>query len=340
MIKKKNIFTVAIILFLFVLLSITLIVINSKDKNMQNVSVKLKWYHQAQFSGIYNGLEKGFYEKRGLNLTIYEYNEDDIAESISNGTYDFGIVGADELIVARSKGLKVKAIAVIYKTNPSCAYTLNKDIKNPQYFKNKTIGIMKGTNIENSFYLMIDNIGINRSEIKEVYINSDTEWLENNSIDVFTGYNINEPNILIEKGYYVKKFLFSDYGIDIYGDVIITSDENIINRPDVVFSFVSGTIDGWNYAYTNKEETLKILKKYVPIEIYDFNHQKLMLEEAIPLIFYHDTPAGIMNLDKWEHTQELLIKSDIIKEKVDDYFTNEFIEKYYETKTYETPYTK
>ncbi|MEM4711191.1 MAG: ABC transporter substrate-binding protein [Candidatus Woesearchaeota archaeon] len=326
--KKKSVFIAAAILFM-VLLGVAFIIFNSQNKTVQNVSVKLKWLHQAQFSGIYVGLEKGFYEKRGLNVTIYEYNEEDIAEAVANGIYDFGIIGADELIIARSKGLKIKAVAVIYKTNPSCAYTLNKDIKNPQQFKNKTIGIMKKINIENAFHLMIDNIGINRSEIKEKYIDSDSEWLENEFIDVFAGHIINEP-VFLKEEHTFKRFLFSDYGADIYGDVIITSDENILNNPEIVFSFVSGTIDGWNYAYSNKEEALEILKKYVPVGRYDFNHQKLILEESIPLIFYHDLPVGMMDLDRWEHTQELLIKSGIIKENTADYFTNEFVEKYYE----------
>lgn len=326
--SRKKIIIPIIVLTIILLCIINTLIFNEK-KTLRNSNVKIKWFHQAQFAGIYNAIEKGFYEKRGLNITIYEYDDEDIAEEVSNGKYDFGIIGADELIIARSNGLKVKAIAVIYKTNPSCAYTTNTNIKNPLHFKNKTIGLIRGTNIETSFYLMKNVLNI--SEVKEVFIDSDAGWLDNNSIDVFTGYIINEPNILFEKGYYVEKFLFSDYGVNIYGDVIITSDENIINDPEVVFNFVAATIEGWNYAYTNKAETLEIIKKYVPIEKYNYDHQKLMLEESIPLIFYNEKPLGLMSLDKWEHTQDLLIRAKIINEMVDDYFTNDFVEKYYDT---------
>ncbi len=110
---------------------------------VEDANLKLKWLHQAQFAGNYVAKEKGFYKDQGINLNIIPFSfEDPVIKSVSEGRDVFGITGADELVLARSKGIPIKAIAVIYKINPVAAYSLKTSgITKPQDFIGKTVGI-------------------------------------------------------------------------------------------------------------------------------------------------------------------------------------------------------
>jgi len=83
------------------------------------VAVQLKWQHQAQFAGFYAAEHNGYYAEEGLSITFIEGGPtDNNEEGVLNGTAQFGIAGADELIIARAGGKPVCAIATIYRRSP------------------------------------------------------------------------------------------------------------------------------------------------------------------------------------------------------------------------------
>ena len=120
---------------------------SKKTKGPEEINVKLKWVHQAQFAGNYIAIEKGFYEDEGIKVNLIPFSfEDPTLKSVADGEATFGITGADELILARARGLPLKAFAVIYKINPVCAYSLkDSGITKPQDFIGKTVGIERAS---------------------------------------------------------------------------------------------------------------------------------------------------------------------------------------------------
>ena len=69
--------------------------------------------------------KKGFYAEEGLKVNLVPFSfEDPTIDAVADGKAVFGITGADELILARAKGIPIRAFAVIFKTNPVCAYSL------------------------------------------------------------------------------------------------------------------------------------------------------------------------------------------------------------------------
>ena len=144
---KKIIFLVAA-LVLIAGASFWIINKNRQEKKIDNgpiqeVNLKLKWVHQAQFAGHYVAIEKGFYREEGLNVNATPFTfEDPTIDAVVTKKADFGITGADELVLSRAKGMPIKAIAVIYKTNPVVAYALKESgIVKPQDFIGKTVGL-------------------------------------------------------------------------------------------------------------------------------------------------------------------------------------------------------
>jgi NitT/TauT family transport system substrate-binding protein len=313
--------------FLVCILVVSCTVEESKPKNLQPVSVRLKWLHQAQFAGMYVAKEKKIYQEEGLNVTLnsYDYVHRPI-EYLAEGKNVFGVIGADELLIEREKGIPVKAVAVIYKKNPVVLYSLKSSgINMPEQLIGKRIGIEKSGNVEYMYRAMLFNTGINSSRVKEIPIGYDDTELINNITDVSTGYLINEPQLAIEKGYEVNMMLPEEYGVHMYADVIVTTEDMIKNNPDLVRRFVKATLTGWDYALKNEKETTDFVMLYSK----DTSklHQQNMLHSSIPLISTGDSVLGFMDKDKWENTKKILVSSKLLSDNIsiDEAYTNEFI---------------
>ncbi len=299
---------------------------------LEEITVKLKWLHQAQFAGNYVAAEKGFYEQEGLKVNLVPFSfEEPTIDAVADGKATFGITGADELILARAKGTPLKAFAVIYKTNPVCAYSLKEsNIKKPQDFVGKTVGLERGTNVDLLYYAMIAKLDINNSRINEITIGYDATELLNGTTDVSTGYIINEPHQVIEAGYEVNTILMADYGVNMYADVLFVTEDTINNRPELVERFLRATLEGWEYAIENEEEAVDMTLQYATDRTK--SHEMYLLENSIPLIHTGDTPVGWMNEIEWKQVQNILLDQGLLDEEVNvgEAYTMEFLNRVYD----------
>jgi ABC-type nitrate/sulfonate/bicarbonate transport system substrate-binding protein len=313
-----------IIGFLLIILSVFIfkyyVQSNKKYKGpVSNVNLQLKWKHQAQFAGNYVAIEKGFYEDEGMIVNPIPFDfKGSVVDIVVSGAADFGIGAADELILARSKGVPIKAIAVIYRINPTVAYSLKKsNITKPQDFVGKTVGIQKTANIKYMYGAMMTKLGIDRNKINEVDIGHDASELLDGSVDVSTGYIINEPNLVKEAGQDVNTILLADYGVDMYADVLFTTDNLIETNPSLVERFVRSTINGWSYALENESEAVNYILKYATSSNRD--HESLMLRSSAPLIHTGTANLGSMDDIGWGKSQKMLNEQKLLEKQVDLY---------------------
>jgi len=302
-----------------------------EQKELQDITLKLKWVHQAQFTGNYVAKEKGFYEQQGLNVNLEPFSfEDPTIEAVVNGEADFGITGGDEVLLAREKGFPIKAFAVIYRINPVCAYSLKESgIVKPEDFLGKTVGLERGVNVDTLYYAMMHKLELDRTKVNEVDIGYDATELLEGKTDVSTGYIINEPNQAIEAGYEVNTILMADYGVNMYADVLFATEHTINNNPELVEKFLKATLDGWQYAIENEEEAVNIVLRYATDRTK--SHESYMLKESIPLIYSVNNNLGIMKESEWQRAYDILREQKLLKQEQDfkQAYTSQFLEKVY-----------
>jgi len=306
----------------------------AEEKPLQEINVKLKWLHQAQFAGNYMAAEKGFYAEEGLKANLEAFSfEDTSIDSVVKGDASFGITSASELVLARLQGKPLKAIGVIFKINPDCAYSLKeRGIEKPQDFMGKTVGIEPGVSGEVSYSVMMNRLGLDRTKVNEMYIGYDATELLNGTTDVSLGYIINEPHQAIEAGKDINIILFADYGVNMYADVLFATEDTINNNPELVEKFLRATLNGWQYAIENEDETVDVILKYATDRTK--SHEAYMLKTEIPLIHTGESPLGWMDEEGWEQVQGVLLTEGIIEEQdkklAQEFYTSEFLEKIYE----------
>lgn len=306
---------------------------SKNSKNPDKISVRLKWTftaHTASGPGV--ALEKGFFKEENLDVDINPGGfEFDPIQLVASGSEDFGIKGADDLILARSKGVPIVAIAMDYQINPVCFMTLKgSNITKPQDFIGKKLGAKYGQNTHTFYKVMLKKQGIEESQIEEVAVQFDPSPLLTGQVDIYEGYANFTPAVLKVKGIDLNVILARDYGVPAYGNVVFTTEKMIKENPDLVERFLKAYIKGWQFAVDNQEETAKIMNKLNPKFSYEAHLE--MLKLTIPYL----TPTkgfkiGTMTMEGWEQTQDAIIEGGIIEKPIDlsKAFTNKFLDEIY-----------
>ncbi|MEK7560457.1 MAG: ABC transporter substrate-binding protein [Patescibacteria group bacterium] len=295
----------------------------------KKVTVQLKWKHQAQFAGIYAAKEKGFYKAAGLDVHIERGGPDrpPIA-NVLGGQAEFGVAGADDLLVAVSEGKPIKAIAAIYQENPVVYFALKSSgIETPQDFIGKRVGVRKGTGTYYTYIAMLRNLGIDQKNIIEVPADtSEITPLLEKAVDVWPGFRTNEPKAAERMGYAVNLIKPEEFGVDIYADVLIARQRTIDEKHELVRAFVQATLKGWEWAVANQEEAVDITMQYVEDSTREI--QQDMLEETAVLVKRSSaTKIGQINFSKWNRTYALLRQYGVISKDKDisATYTTEFL---------------
>jgi NitT/TauT family transport system substrate-binding protein len=271
------------------------------------VTVRLKWFNQAQFAGFYMAQEKGLYRAAGLDVSVQPGGPDFPAiQMVAGGNEQFGVTGADQILIARSKGVPVVALAVIYRRSPFVLFSLAKSgIKTPTDYVGKKVGVKIGGNEELVYRAVLAKAGVDSAKLVETPVKFDLTPLLSGDIDVWPGYLINEVLAAQEKGFDVNIVNPADYGVDLYADTLFTTETMLRDKPEVVKKFVAATLQGWSEAIAAPEEAAKITVRYG--DKLSYGHELAMLKASIPLLKPDDGPLGSMDESKWRAMQKLLV---------------------------------
>jgi NitT/TauT family transport system substrate-binding protein len=82
---------------------------------LTHVTLQLKWVTQSQFAGYYAAVEKGYYKKAGLDVTLKVGGPDITPEQVVlAGQADFGLDWLPNLFATREKGGKIVSVAQVF----------------------------------------------------------------------------------------------------------------------------------------------------------------------------------------------------------------------------------
>ena len=303
------------------------------EKPRDQVTVQLKWIHQAQFAGCYVAEKKGFYAKENIDITLNaggtKMSPGMIVADLVSGKSQFLIIGGDLLLKARAKGKPMVAIAVIFQRNPYVYITLkDSGIRRPQDLIGKKIMVPDDGRIQHD--ALLRKLDIAESDITHIipYI-TDVNPLATGQIDVHMVYRTGSALAFEEKGIDLDYIWVDDYGLRLYADTIVTTEQLVKQNPELVERFLRATLDGWRYTIENQAEAVDITLQYD--HTLTKNRQMRIMESQIPLIHTGKTQIGWMEKNVWEQMQETLdIESTSAKKvEIDNAFTMDFLNRIY-----------
>jgi len=296
------------------------------------VTVQLFWYHQAEFAGFYVADQQGHYAEEGLAVTLLPRPAPgaDVIAPLVDGTAHFGVNTGAGLVAARSQGRPVTAIGAIYRRNPLVFMTLaDSGITRPHDFPGRMVRTLAPGGSAVVFEALMTRLGLDPDSVREVDVGFDLSPFFAGEVDIWPGYITNEVLTAREQGYEVNLILPDDYGVHLYGDILVTTDQLIEENPDLVQRFLRATLRGWQWAIENPEEAGPLALKFDPA--LEAAHQAAMMEASVPLVHTGEDHVGWMRAEVWSGTHDILLEQGILEEPVDldEVYTMEFLQRIY-----------
>lgn len=284
---------------------------------LKKVSLQLQWKYQFQFAGYIMAKEKGLYRNIGLDVNIKEWSHNiEMVDEVINNKSQYAISRPTSMIDI-SKGSDIIYIATIFQSSPlilladkSSGITTVKD------FVGKRMMSTGDMNTDTSFISMMMSQGVDINDITIQQPSFNPIDLINGKTDLMASYISNEPFVLKELGGNPIVFSPKDYGFDFYNDILITNKTYLDNNSNEVKDFRKATIDGWEYAFSNIEETVDIIfNKY---NTQNKSKEALYYEakELKKLAYYKTDEIGKIESNKLEKIYDVykllgLVQNDI-----------------------------
>ena len=282
------------------------------------VKIQLDWIYNAQFSGLYQAIEQGYFAEHDIEVELIKAPKSIgvIDAVVEDDAIIFGTSESSVLLVERLKGQPVVALAPMFQTTPMGWMSLSEsDIDSVEDFKGKRIGIHGDG--EKILEVALARAGLSLDDITFVEVGYNPSILIAGEIDLMQAYVIDEYIELqrLTKGT-GKILLAGENGYLAYSQVLFTSESVIANHREIVFQIMEACRKGWAYALDNQEETVDlILKKWTP----DLNREYQLGSLAKIEGLVRPSGGEIMpwvSTKKWQAMQDLLLQFDLLSHAV------------------------
>ena len=286
---------------------------------LQQVSVRMKWFFTGTMTGWFSGKSEGIFEKHNIDLTITPGGpQNSSLKLVAAGSDTFGVAGADEVILARAKGVPVVALAVLFKESPLCYISKQESgIKQPSDWKGKKIEVSYGENAEYLFRALLKKAGLTKTDYTETpYTFNVAPFLED-KVDVSPAYAMDQALLIEKQGVEINKIFARDFGINPYADVIIATEKTIQEKPKLVRAFVDAVVEAHEWAIGHPDEAVTHLVKSVPDLKED--DQKAVWGATIPYIIPDGDTGGLgqMTTERWIESQQVLLDAGVLSEPIE-----------------------
>ncbi|MEK4749354.1 ABC transporter substrate-binding protein [Niallia sp. FSL W8-0177] len=296
---------------------------SSKDGELMKAKLVTNWFAQPEHGGNYAALKQDFYKEEGLDMTI-EPGGPQISSTqiVASGKAQFGYTQAEDVLIARDKGIPLVAIGAIFQKSPQVLIGHEGALKDFKDLDGKTVYTAPGS----GYWEYIKKA--NDLEVKDMAYTGSLSTFIDDPNAVTQGYVTSEPYVLEQDGVKTDYLFIHDSGFETYANVIFTTEDVIKDNPELVQSFMKATTKGWEYYRDHSDEINPFLKEKNPdlsMELMDYGAKA---EEE--LIFGGDAKErgfGYMSDERWTMLQDELLDLGIIKKKEDvsKIFTNKYL---------------
>lgn len=225
-----------------------------------DITVQLSWIKNAEFAGEFFADANGYYDEAGFGEVTLNAGPGATESIVLSGGADFGLSNAVTVgqVVAEEEA-PLKIIGTTYQKNPFTILSLadGGNIATPEDLIGKRIGVQAGGN-ETLFDALLAANDIDPADVEKVPVEYDPSPLVNGDVDGFLAYVTNESITVEADGNEVTNLLFADNGLPFVAESIVTTDQTIAERPDMVKSFLEAEIRGWQDAVADPEEGARL----------------------------------------------------------------------------------
>jgi len=268
-----------------------------EPRALDEIKLQLKWRHQFQFAGYYVALDQGYYRDAGLEVTLIEAQPDtDMVDEVVSGRAEFGI-GTSELLLARQTQ-PVVALAPIYQHSPFALAARADRASNLHELVGQPIMLEPGA-AEILALFQQEGVSIDQLDIRPHTQRIDD--LISGRVAAMSVYSTTEPYQLRRLGFNYNLFSARASGIDFYGDILFTTEDQIRRHPKRVKGFLDASLAGWREAIAHSETAIDLIMERYNSQKRDRDSYRFEANESRRLIRPDLIDVGHTNPGRWRH---------------------------------------
>ncbi|HEX5507935.1 MAG TPA: ABC transporter substrate-binding protein [Pseudolabrys sp.] len=227
-----------------------------------DVKLTLPWLPLGTFSYAFVAKKMGFWEKRGLNVTIDRgFGSGKVCVPVDQGQYDFGILDLAVMMNCASRGLDLVSVAAIWPISPVGIFSLKEsNITKPKDLEGQTVAFNVGSGDFQLWPAFVKATGIDDSKVKKITMDPAAliKALIEKQVKAEGNFFGSIAPSLWAQGLQINSILYGDYGIKMLSNVLACKRSTIEKKPELCKNFVEGMMEGLKYVYLNPKKSVDI----------------------------------------------------------------------------------
>jgi len=322
-------------LFLITILLIITLISSScgspAGEELTPVVFMLDWVPNTNHTGIFVAEANGFFIEAGLDVEIIQPGEVYPEASVASGAIDFGISFQEQVTLARADDIPIVSIAAVIQHNTSgFASPAHLNVTSPADFEGLRYGAWGSPFEEPTLEVLMKCAGSDFSKLEIL----NTGWADplaliaEDQIDIawifygWQGFQAQQQSIDLNIIMMENNF---DCIPDYYTPVVITNEDTIASKPEVVISFLEALSRGYSFAIENPVDAAEILLAAVP----ELDSELVIAsQEWLSKYYQADAPRwGEQKVSIWQDYADWMVDHNIISVPIaaSDAFTNDFL---------------
>ncbi len=279
------------------------------------VIVRLPSRHGFQFAGYYAAQAQGYFREVGLDVRLEPPRKGDnpIADVVS-GRADYGVLGAEALL-ERLNGKPLVSVTTLFQ-HSGCGLVVDagSPIRAPADLAGKRVALGALPH-DAELWAMLMQEGLGRDSFDRVPESGEVNEIRDGDADAMAVLYANRPQLFADGGTY-RAMRPSQYGLDFYGDGLVTSEAELKKNPARVERMRTATIRGWEFAMANPDFMIDYIARNVR-DLHPTLTRQGLAEEAVAvreLVRADLVEIGHVNRSRWLEMAQTYVELGLAKD--------------------------
>jgi NitT/TauT family transport system substrate-binding protein len=299
----------------------------ASDQDLDKVLLTLNWVPYGEHAPFYYGVEQGFYEAEGIELTVRRGGGSGrTVEAVAGQHTEFGWADTAVLLNGISEGMPVKSAGVFLQKGPaSIEFFADDGIDGPEDLKGLTIAGTPGDALYSTFPIWLAIHGMSEDDvtIENVEPAAKVALLAERQVDAIQGFFHDQgPAIEELTGDTVDALLFADFGMNLLGTGVVVHDDTIAENPELVARFMRATVRSWEEAVENPDDAVDSMSRGADAT-HPTNVLAAQFAHTADLLYTPNTEGGQPGLndeEDWAETIAFLVDGMGVADEPPSYF--------------------